>query len=407
MTAARRLVSLLLAGSQLAAPAVAGAVTVGLADQKPASYADPRARALGLRYARLSVPYDAATSAPAQVEAWLSAVQGAGMAPHVAFEHLRTDDCPGAPCTLPSRGRYGAAVRAFVARFPQVRTYTTWNEANHQTQPTAAHPEAVAGYYDELRSACPACTIVAGDVLDSGSYTRWLRGFLAAASTTPQLWGLHDYGDVTYGTSSGVRDVLATVPGRLWIEETGALVSLRNQAGRQTLLVDESRVALAIDRAFALAKVNPRIARMYVYQWQAGPLDRFDSGLVRPDGTFRPSYTALVRDLAAARTTAPVRWTAKWSKRGLVLRATCRAADHACRGRVSVALRTRTTSHRLTRRSYRTSARHPTAALSVRVSTTLRRRARNATSRALLLRVRSLAPPAALQTLTLRLARPA
>src|SRR5207249_3985967 len=112
VTAARRLVSLLLAGSQLAAPAVAGAVTVGLADQKPASYADPRARALGLRYARLSVPYDAATSAPAQVEAWLSAVQGAGMAPHVAFEHLRTDDCPGAPCTLPSRGRYGAAVRA-------------------------------------------------------------------------------------------------------------------------------------------------------------------------------------------------------------------------------------------------------------------------------------------------------
>ena len=74
---------------------------------------------------------------------------------------------------------------------------------------------------------------------------------------------------------------------------------------------------------------------------------------------------------------------------------------------MSVALRTRTTSHRLTRRSYRMSARHPTAALSVRVSTTLRRRARNATSRALLLRVRSLAPPAALQTLTLRLARPA
>src|SRR5439155_1944540 len=136
---------------------------------------------------------------------------------------------------------------------------------------------------------CPGCTVVAGDVLDSGSYVRWLRGFLAASPTTPQLWGLHDYGDVTYGTTAGVDAVLATIPGRLWIEETGALVSLRNQAARQTLLVDESRAALAIDRAFAIARANPRIDRMYVYQWQAGPLDRFNSGLVRPDGRLTPS----------------------------------------------------------------------------------------------------------------------
>ena len=38
---------------------------------------------------------------------------------------------------------------------------------------------------------------------------------------------------------------------------------------------------------------------MYVYQWRANAGDRFDAGLLRPDGTARPSYAALARDLAA------------------------------------------------------------------------------------------------------------
>jgi hypothetical protein len=149
------------------------------------------------------------------------------MAPHVAFEHLATDRCPGQPCAAPTAGQHGAAIRRFVVRFPQVRNYTTWNEANHASQPVAADPEAVARYHDALRGACPACTIVAGDVLDSGSYRRWLQHFLRASTTTPRLWGLHDYGDVTYGATTGVDTVLATVPGRLWIEETGGLVVIR------------------------------------------------------------------------------------------------------------------------------------------------------------------------------------
>src|SRR3954468_8437366 len=107
------------------------------------------------------------------------------MTPHIAFEHLRSDRCPDDPCTLPSRARYAAAARAFIARFPQVRTYTTWNEANHQSQPTADAPVAVAGYYDELRAACQSCTIVAADVIDSGSYASWLRRFRSATSGRP------------------------------------------------------------------------------------------------------------------------------------------------------------------------------------------------------------------------------
>jgi hypothetical protein len=381
------------AAALLGAAAPARAVVVGLADQTPGAYADARVHALGLRYARLVVPWDAATSEPQAVQAWLAAGAAAGMTPHVAFEHLASDRCPSRPCTTPTAAEYGAAVRRFVARFPQVRTYTTWNEANHVSQPVADDPEAVAAYYDELRAACRACTIVAGDVLDSGSYRRWLQRFLRASTTTPRRWGLHDYGDVTYGRTTGVDAVLATVPGTLWIEETGGLVSLRNAAGRQTLAIGEAAAAEAIDRAFAIAAARPRIARMYVYQWQAKASDRFDAGLVRPDGTTRASYTALARDLAAQ---AALRWKAAWSKgraRRLLLRVTCRATGGACRGRVSVAIG----GHRVAVRGYRTTRAHRTAVLRVDVARALRR------SRRVALRVRPAVPAFATQTLTLAL----
>ena len=173
-------------------PAAARAAVVGISDQDPASFSDARLRALPLGYARLVLPYDAATSEPARVQAWLAAAATAGLCPHVAFQHADGTRCPDLPCSAPSRAAYGAAVRRFVGRFPQVRTYTTWNEANHVSQPTASRPELVAGYYEELRAACPGCTVVAGDVLDSGAFIRWIQRFRAATAATPRLWGLHN-----------------------------------------------------------------------------------------------------------------------------------------------------------------------------------------------------------------------
>jgi hypothetical protein len=245
-----------------------------------------------------------------------------------------------------------------------------------------------------LGPVAPARAVVVGLADQTPmAYRRWLQRFLRASTTTPRLWGLHDYGDVTYGRTTGVDAVLATVPGTLWIEETGGLVSLRNAAGRQTLAIGETAAAKAIDRAFAIAAVRPRIARMYVYQWQAKATDRFDAGLVRPDGTTRTSYTALARDLAAQ---AALRWKAAWSKRRagrLLLRVTCRASGGACRGRVSVAI----AGHRVADRSYRTTKAHRTAVLRVDVARALRR------TRRVALRVRPVVPAFATQTLTLAL----
>jgi hypothetical protein len=184
--------------------------------------------------------------------------------------------------------------------------------------------------------------------------------------------------------------------GKLWIEETGGLVSLRNAGGRATFAATEASAATAIDRAFAIAAANPRIARMYVYQWRANAGDRFDAGLMRADGTARPGYATLARDLAAQ---AAVRWKATWSARRpgrLLLRATCTTTDRVCRGRVRVAI----AGHRLAVRAYRTSARHPTASAHVDV-----RRARRG-ARRVALAVRPSRPAFPTHQLTLTVTTP-
>lgn len=406
------------------APVSRAAVIVGMGDQKASVFSDARLTGLGLRYARLIVPWDAATSEPAAVDAWLAATRAAGMEPHVAFEHLRSDACPSARrCTVPTAAQYGAAVRRFVARWPQVRTYTTWNEANHVSQPVAARPELVAAYYDELVAACPSCTVVAGDVLDSGSYANWLRRFLAASSTTPRLWGLHDYGDVTYGRTTGADTVLSIVPGTLWIEETGGIVTLRNDAGRATFSTSESAAATAIDRAFAIAAARPRIARMYFYSWQAFANDTFDAGLVRPDGTARPSLAALQRNLAgtaAAKATttakAPVTWKATWSKkakRQVVLTATCRTTVVRCAGRVTATLRTRATgaatatfARVASRKAYATTSKKRVVSVRITLSSRAFARAKRAPTRRLALTVAATRPSKATAKVTVTLTRP-
>src|SRR3954449_10225696 len=78
-----------LAAALLAAVAIAGvagparALTVGIADNKPDMFADPRFGAAGIRIARLSVGWDALSSPwqLAELDAWLGAAQAAPVDP--------------------------------------------------------------------------------------------------------------------------------------------------------------------------------------------------------------------------------------------------------------------------------------------------------------------------------------
>ncbi|MBJ7331595.1 MAG: hypothetical protein JHC95_17000 [Solirubrobacteraceae bacterium] len=417
----RRLLLLALAVLATAAAASpAHALTVGMADQQAASFSDGRLQRLGLGYARYVVPWNAATAQPAKVRAWLDATARLGMQPHIAFEHSAGDRCPSRPCTAPTRAQFRHSIDQFIAMFPEVRTYTTWNEGNHTLQPTRNTPALAAGYYQELVAACPGCTIVAGDVLDSGGFSNWIRTFMAALPSPPQLWGLHSWGDARDGGSTGVDTMLSNVPGTLWIEETGAMVGLRNSFGRQTVDLDEDETSAPIADAFTIARARPRIGRMYIYQWVGGSA-RFDSGLTDGSGGLRPSYYELLRQLglAAAKTVTPrsATWTAAWShvkQRRLIVRGTCPTAGSRCRGTLTATIRVRSKSGQVVVRRKLRTARYATAGAARRVTWRLtvpksvRAAAlRKGATRAVILRVQATQPTTRTSTKTIALKKPA
>jgi hypothetical protein len=286
------------AGVSAGARAARSGPFVGISDQDPETFSDPRFTALGIRYARLITPWDAIFTEPERLDRWLQAARAAGIDPLVAFNHARSDQCPAKPCALPSISRYRAAFAAFHLEYPWVRQIQPWNEANHQSQPTGKNPKRAAQFYNVVRSKCHGCTITAADVLDSSNLKRWLAVFKRYATGKPRLWGLHNYTDTNRFRSTGTKAMLRLVKGRLWLTETGGVVAFTTASGKIALRHDEKRARRAIDFLFRLARTSKRITRVYVYQWrktQAG--DRFDAGLVAPDNAARPSLAALRRQL--------------------------------------------------------------------------------------------------------------
>ena len=203
----------------------------------------------------------------------------------------------------PPRAQYGAAIRRFVARFPQVRHRT--RRGTRPTTPPSRWPtipRPSRGYYDAPARRVPGrAPIVAGDVLDSGSYRQ-----LAASASCARARRRRGCGGCTTTATSptarttGVDTVLATVPGRA--VDRGDRRPRRHPQRRGAPDAGRRRDRRGEGRSIARSRSprpGPRIARMYVYQWRANAGDRFDAGLLRPDGTARPSYAALARDLAA------------------------------------------------------------------------------------------------------------
>src|SRR3954453_13612834 len=119
-----------------AVPAVAHArVLVGIGDQKPTMFTDPRFRWLGVRRARIVVSWNVQRSPVerAWVKGWLAAARAARVEPFVAFGHAWS----GTRRTyLPGGGQYRPAFARFRRAYPWVHEDTAWNEANHCSQPT-------------------------------------------------------------------------------------------------------------------------------------------------------------------------------------------------------------------------------------------------------------------------------
>lgn len=273
------------------APSPRGGLAVGIGEQGTAMFADPRFKALGIEKARLVTAYDATRVGfeRALDDTWLRAARDAGVEPFVTFGHSRVH-----PHKLPSVAEFRAAFRAFRKRYPDVRVYAPWNEINHASQPTSRAPERAAGYYNVVKAECPGCTVLAGDLLDQAGMGRYLKRYRAHLDGTPRIWGLHNYADSNRFRDTGLGELLDTVPGDVWLTETGGIVRF----GR-SFPEDAQRAARAITYALGLARRHGRVKRMYLYNWTGSkPNDRFDSGLIGPDGTARPGYDALKEALA-------------------------------------------------------------------------------------------------------------
>lgn len=266
---------------------IARGLVIGLGDQNASALDALAFRALGLRHARLVVPYDAMAVDYERglLAAWFGAAARAGVEPFVTFGHSREN-----PERLPSVAQYGRAVSAFRRAYPRVRTFAPWNEINHRSQPTAGAPARAAAYYDALVARCPGCTVVAGDLLDQPGMLGYLRRYRAALRRPVRLWGLHNYSDTNRFRASGTRTFLAAVPGDVWLTETGGIFRF----GR-AFPADQRRQARAVDWTLRLARRERRlIRRLYLYNWTGAPAEaRFDAGLVDARGRPRRALRVL------------------------------------------------------------------------------------------------------------------
>jgi hypothetical protein len=296
------------AGAKGTAHASRAHVQVGIGDENPALFSDPAFQALHVKIARYFAPYDLATAAGSaelySFEVWLAAAKAAGIQPLVAFYHNASS-----PKKLPSVATYAADIKLFLAMFPQITLLQPWNEVNRGNvggrggydSPSAKQS---AQYYLALRAACPSCTIVGLDVLDSTSPSatiHYINKFKAdvGRKNMPRIWGLHNYSDTNRFYDRGTRAVLADVPGQVWLTETGGLAKLT-----PSFRFNLARQKRATAYMFKLADAHSRITRLYIYQWYGGKNDKkdsFDAGLANSAGKPRPAYCVVYEHLLGKR----------------------------------------------------------------------------------------------------------
>lgn len=295
---------------------LAGRVPFGMGDQNPAIFYDPRFIWLGIRSARVILPWDSTRhhSDLVRAEQWLDAARAAGVEPLVAFDQSTNHQH-----LLPTLKSYEGAVRDFMHRFPWVNHYQPWNEENQAAQPTSHDPARAAQYFNWLNGACHKCAVTAADLLDGPSMVGWLRSFLKYAHG-PQIWGLHPYFELHKGGNQPLGQLERMVHGQIWLTEAG-LPMWRYQVNiRHFSFTSMSEQVGAVKRLLAMLRGSGRVTRIYYYQWRA-PISyqtsysqyrhhrhvfaTWDSGLLNPDCSVRPTFKVVAQALGRSTSHIP------------------------------------------------------------------------------------------------------
>ncbi|MFI5004930.1 MAG: hypothetical protein ACHQE6_07945 [Solirubrobacterales bacterium] len=283
----------------------------GVGDGQAEMFGNPLWQQLHTQIARYVVPYDAAAR-PYSLQlatAWIRAAEARHVRILVAFYHSEYT-----PTRMPSVATYKRDVAKFVRLFPHVREYQSWDEANRGNVSSGSarfsSPSAVeaAKYYQALKRSCLPCTVIGLDLLDQNNISSTLsyiaefkREIYRLQTLMPSVWGLHDYSDLNRFESWRTRDLVAALGGQVWLTETGGIVkfggAFPNNRGSGL-----ARAARVLRFMFSVAASNPRIKRLYIYNWTGGnSRTRFDAGLMNIHYQPRPGYLVVCKQLHAAR----------------------------------------------------------------------------------------------------------
>ncbi len=297
----RLLIALLTLFVLVPAAAQASRYRVGIGEQKPQMFSDSAFAPLKIKRVRYNINWDwnRLQYTRDNLNAYLTAAHAKKIDVLVHFG--ASAGCwngkrysKAKHCKAPSAKHYAKSVRTLRKKYPFVKTFGAWNEANHKSQPTYKSPKLAARYFDTLRKTCKKCTVVAADLLDSSNLFRYAKAFKKRAHHKVTVWGLHNYSDVNRHRSVQTRKFLRTVRGQVWLTETGGIVNFGKQFRYST-----RRAAKRTRYMFSLADryskkrrgQKSRITRLYNYSWRGETRGaRFDAGLIGPNGNPRPAY---------------------------------------------------------------------------------------------------------------------
>ena len=130
--------------------------------------------------------------------------------------------------------------------------------------------------------------VMAADILDTSNLRSYLRKFLRQAKGSPAPVGPAQLpGRQLPHVRGHARGCCATVPGEVWLTETGGLVKFDGRgsgtARARAATAHEVDVQAGGPVRLAPARLRSKITQLFVYKWFGEPRGaRFDSGLVNP-----------------------------------------------------------------------------------------------------------------------------
>lgn len=291
---------------------------VGIGDNKPDVLKDPRFLALRVKNVRYDMSWDAQnlTWQRQEVTAWMNAAKKAGLSVLVTLDHSdrviykkvkvhgKTKQKAFSQVrVMPTTAQYISAFKAFRKRYPFVKQFVTWDETNCYCEVSFNREGQIASYYSALRKACPSCTILAAEFLDTAKQDAIpMKTYVSKLDKDlgyqPGYWGLNDYEDANHLVSTQTRQLLGLVHGQIWLAETAGLVN--RPAVRHPGFTQNATHAAKVDSFIlnTLGSLSPRIGRVYLYEWNAKTRrDTWDSALISYNNIPRPGYKVLANTL--------------------------------------------------------------------------------------------------------------